>query len=336
MKTRKNIYELIDSVGNLGETILVLISLDEGPLEEWVLKSCVYRQSGVSTRIPNADALIKISLNLGLIEIEERKRKVLISLSKSGRELIQFKNIERDRLTEEQGRFLFLSVIRKTVILPDVLSVINIFNTDPSGDIWINTHDKRINVLEDRILRLLQQLRIAKYTDGNIVIEKRGIDWLTDIFGTKLRIDKEALLRILEQKSQHGVIAEEFVLKEEKKRLINSGRGDLANLVKRISQENVAAGYDILSFDGAGSGVFPDRFIEVKGNSSDRILFYISKNELEMARRMQNKYWIYCVLNIESKKPKKLEILKNPYKAIFQTKNLKAEPILWKVNMPRA
>lgn len=335
MKRQKNLYELIDSVGNLGEIILVLRSLEEGPIEKWALKSCIYGQSGVSARIPNADALIQMSLNLELIQIEERKRKELILLSKAGRELIQFKYIERDRLTEQQGKYLFLMIIEKSNILPDVLSVINIFNTDPSGNIWINIHDKRINVLEDQILRLLQQLKIARYIDGNIVIEKQGKDWLTEIFGTKLKIDKENLLKILEQRAKHGVIAEEFALQAEKERLINFGRSDLAKLVKRISEENVAAGYDILSFDGPESGVSPDRFIEVKGNSTNQILFFITNNEIEMARRMQNKYWVYCVLNVESTKSRILEMLQNPYKSIFQTKKLKAEPVLWKVSMSK-
>ena len=122
----------------------------------------------------------------------------------------------------------------------------------------------------------------------------------------------------------------------EKERLADSGRGDLADLVRRISDENVAAGYDILSFDGPESGVSPDRFIEVKGNSANQILFYITKNELEMARRMRNKYWVYCVLNVESIKSRKLEMLQDPYKSIFQTKKLEAEPVLWKVIISKA
>jgi len=332
MKRQKNLFELFDSIGNLGEIILVLRSLEEGCIEKWALKSSIYRQSGVSAKIPNADTLIEISLDLGMIEREYFRKKELIALSSSGRELIGFKYIEKDRLTEEQGKLLFLKIIEKSNNLPDVLSVINIFNTDTNGRYWIETGDKRINLLEDKILRLLQQLRIARFIDGNIIIEKQEKEWLTEILGTGMRIDKENLLKILEQRNKHGVIAEEFVLQVEKERLADSGRNDLADLVRRISDENVAAGYDILSFDGPESGVSPDRFIEVKGNSANQILFYITRNELEMARRMRNKYWVYCVLNVESIKSRKLEMFQDPYKSIFQTKKLEVEPVLWKVS----
>jgi len=331
MKKQENLYDLIDSIGNLGEVILVLSPLKTGILEKWVLKSCIYGQAGVSARLPDPDLLIDLSEILGLVEIQKNKKRVLISLSNLGNNLLKFRHIEKDRLTKQQGKFLLPIVIKKINILSDTLSLINIFNASPNGNLWISSSDKRIDALEDRVLRLFQQLRVAKYAEGNIIVEKDDKEWLISIVSSKLNIDIDNLLNLIDLEKRCGILAEEFVLRMEKERLIKSGRQDLAKLVRRISDQNIAAGYDILSFDGAKSHFSPDRFIEVKGTSNNQVLFYISKNEIEMARRMQGKYWIYCVLNVGSAKSKKLRMIKNAYKSIFQTRDFKVQPVLWRV-----
>jgi hypothetical protein len=212
-----------------------------------------------------------------------------------------------------------------------ISSTINIFDADSDDVLWVSADDKRIGTYEERVLRILQQTKIAKYKEGYIVIEKQDKDWLTNELLNEAKISQENLLNLLEQKKKHGIIAEEFVLHLEKERLMNSGRPDLARSVRRISENNIAAGYDILSFDGHESNLLPGRFIEVKGTTSNQVLFYISKNELDMAKRMRNRYWIYCVLNVESKKLKQLKMIKNPYRAILHSRELKAECLLWRV-----
>jgi hypothetical protein len=331
MRKNKTLYDFFDSVGNLGEVALALHPLEEGTLEKWVLKSCVYSQSGVSARIPNADLLIDLSIFLCLTDIKKVGKTTMISLTDTGRHLLSFKQFERDRFTKQQGKFLLSMVLKKTDILNDLISVINIFNTIPNGDLWVDSHDTRIGCLENRILRLLQQLGAAKYSDGNIVIAKHEMEWLISMVSPNLHIDTVNLLDLLEIKRKHGELAEEFVLHKERERLINCNREDLSILVRKISDQNIAAGYDISSFDGKDSDVFYDRFIEVKGTTENQVLFYMSKNELETARRLRDKYWIYCVLNIETIRSKKSIMLRNPYKTIFQNKNFTVEPVLWRV-----
>jgi len=327
---QKNLYDLIDSIGNLGEINIALNLLKSGVFERWALKHCIYNHSGASVRIPMADILIKILTIFGLVEVRQKKNKELISLSQLGKEFLEFEYIETDRLTKKQGIFLLSKIIGKTAVLYDIFLVIKIFNISNNGDLWISSKDKRIDLLEDRVLRLLQQLKIAYYKEGNIIIYKQDKEWLKDVVFTKFQVTEDDFLELLEQKRMYGIIAEEFVESIEKRRLINLGREDLAKLVTRVTEQNVAAGYDILSFDGKKSTSSPDRFIEVKGNSSDELLFYISKNELETAKRMNNKYWIYCVLNVKSLNPKRLITIKNPYRNIFQLKKFKVEPVLWK------
>lgn len=321
--------------GNLGEIALVLRPLQKGALEDWVLKVRIYKQAGVSARIPEPDTLINVSVLLGLVEIKKKKKNRLLSLSRLGKNLIRFKTIEKDRLTKQQGKIIFSIAIKKMDIIEDVLSVINMFNISQNGDFWIGSNDNRINYLEDQILRLFQQLKIATYQSGNIIVEEKDREWLIALISSKREASIDELLELLALKRKHGIMAEDFVLHKEKERLIKIGRLDLANLVKKISDQNISAGYDILSFDGCKSSLIPDRFIEVKGSTDNWLVFYISKNETQIAQKMQDKYWIYCVLGVGNSPAQKIEIINNPYKRIFQEKQFNIEPILWRISEKR-
>jgi hypothetical protein len=87
-----------------------------------------------------------------------------------------------------------------------------------------------------------------------------------------------------------GSVAEEWALGWERTRLA----GHLfLNSVRSISEENAAAGFDILSFDGLRA-LSHDRFIEVKGYA-DEFSFFWSQEEMEAARRFRMRYWLYLV-----------------------------------------
>lgn len=78
-----------------------------------------------------------------------------------------------------------------------------------------------------------------------------------------------------------GKAGEERVFHHERRNLLASGRSDLADKVRWVSQEDGdGAGYDIASFAPNGS----PRLIEVKTtNGWERTPFYITRNELEVA-----------------------------------------------------
>lgn len=63
--------------------------------------------------------------------------------------------------------------------------------------------------------------------------------------------------------------------------------------MRSISDENAAAGFDILSFDGVRA-LSHDRFIEVKGYA-DEFSFFWSQEEIDAARRFRMRYWLYLV-----------------------------------------
>lgn len=115
--------------------------------------------------------------------------------------------------------------------------------------------------------------------------------------------DYQRLLRLMEQ---NGVLAEKLVLDYERRRLKAANRIDLAEKVTWTSRENVAAGYDISSFEVDGS----PRYIEVKAVSTRRLRFIITKNEWSVAKDLGDSYWIYVVTEV--RKSPKIHLFQDP------------------------
>ena len=107
---------------------------------------------------------------------------------------------------------------------------------------------------------------------------------------TRMKKSLEKLKLQLEQQEKQGEMAELFVLEYEKKRISNA---ILNKDIKRVSLIDVAAGYDIVSYD-SDEAVEYDRFIEVKSYVGSPH-FYWSNNEIETAKLYGNKYYIYLV-----------------------------------------
>ena len=102
-------------------------------------------------------------------------------------------------------------------------------------------------------------------------------DFATVIRNRRKKLTLEQLLQQKEEQSTRGLEAEEFVLQLERNRLPAK-----AARIKRISDYDVSAGYDIVSFEEDGSVVY-DRFIEVKCYIGDPHFFW-SENEVDVAR----------------------------------------------------
>lgn len=98
------------------------------------------------------------------------------------------------------------------------------------------------------------------------------------------------LAQELEMQVKYGAEAEKWVLDYERRRLSGHPWRDQIRLV---SQEDVAAGYDIASFSDEGS-LHHNRFIEVKSHGAIR-RFYWSRNEITTAEEFGEEYALYLV-----------------------------------------
>jgi hypothetical protein len=114
-------------------------------------------------------------------------------------------------------------------------------------------------------------------------------DWTEQIGKRRKKLTLEQLLKRQEEQSNRGLEAEEYVLSLERARLPGE-----CKRIKRISDFDVSAGYDIVSFESAGAEHY-DRFIEVKCFIGEPH-FYWSENEMDVAKIKTDKY-ILCIVD---------------------------------------
>lgn len=102
------------------------------------------------------------------------------------------------------------------------------------------------------------------------------------------KLTQEDLLKRLDQQQIDGEKAELYVVEYENNRLLQSGKQ-----AKRISQIDVAAGYDILSFKDECSTEY-DIYIEVKSYHG-KPHFYWSANERNTSMALKDNYYLFLV-----------------------------------------
>ena len=102
-----------------------------------------------------------------------------------------------------------------------------------------------------------------------------------------------------------GRAGEALALAHERAALADAGRGDLAEKVRWVSQQDGdGAGYDIASFQPDGR----PRLIEVKTtNGWERTPFHISRNELAVSKERRDEWRLFRLWNF-SREPKAFEL----------------------------
>lgn len=98
-------------------------------------------------------------------------------------------------------------------------------------------------------------------------------------------------------KQKAGENAELAVIHYERDKLNNLGHPELAELVRQISTDNSAAGYDVKSYEINDDGSFVEIHIEVKSAKivGKYVEFFISENELNKFKSDAN-HKIYCLI----------------------------------------
>jgi len=152
-------------------------------------------------------------------------------------------------------------------------------------------------------------------------------------FKNKTQTSEVDFFLTLENQRKTGNTAEELTVEYEKKRLIEQGYIDLSLAVQRISQVDIFAGYDILSFNGKNSTYSHDRRIEVKSTSSSSPYFYWSDNEISKAKEHGNEYWIYLWTNIRPSGSQKLFCIQNPYENLILQGLVKPKPVSYIIEL---
>lgn len=156
-------------------------------------------------------------------------------------------------------------------------------------------YDRRSNVIKDATnwLILLSSVGLIKVDKEKAIINRNYLGIINEML-LKIRSPVyEKTSEIKKDKKEVGDLTESLAMKYEKERLSAAGCPSLALLVQQISLVDQSAGYDILSFQGSGSQPTENIYIEVKGTKKEEFCFFWSHNEMNIAKKQADKYWIY-------------------------------------------
>lgn len=162
---------------------------------------------------------------------------------------------------------------------------------------------------------ILQNLGLLIKSDNNGIVIIKNYALAKKFLERPLKkISPEEFEKEQEQKRINGIEAEKFVLAFENKRL---GKKH----IDWVAQYIVNEGYDIASYNKIDDLEY-NRFIEVKSYEGKTPYFYWSRNEVDVAKRKSQKYWIYLVdrakMNYKNYEP----IMKqNPIKSVLNNEN---------------
>lgn len=123
---------------------------------------------------------------------------------------------------------------------------------------------------------------------------------------SRRKVTPEELEIVRKRAEENGLLGEKLVLDEERRRLRAGGRADLADNVRWVSRESVAAGFDISSYEIDGT----ERFVEVKTTEGTAPTFQITANEWLVAARQGDKYVIARVTDVRGQV--NIDYLRNP------------------------
>lgn len=119
----------------------------------------------------------------------------------------------------------------------------------------------------------------------------------------------------LERQSSNGLLAEDWVVSYEKRRLATH---PMLKQIQKISDHNVSAGYDIVSFSNP-TILHHDLFIEVKSYTGQKRFFW-SRNEIDVAEKLGEKYCLYLVdLNKLDHIDYVPQVIRGPHLALFNS-----------------
>ncbi len=134
-------------------------------------------------------------------------------------------------------------------------------------------------------------------------------------------LSQETLKKIIANQEAGGELAEEWVVKFEQERLQNHS---LVKTIRRISLLDVAAGFDVVSFNDEASMKI-NRLIEVKSYAG-KLQFYWTKNEIKTAQLRGDKYFLYLVDRSKmDEKDYEPEVIQNPFERVYMNEDWERE-----------
>ncbi len=247
--------------------------------------------------------------------------------------LIKLKNkIKSERFEENICMLLFFKLAKEKELHNFINSNNLIFNKS------IYVKNNLIKLHFSPIRNFLISLKVFikdDLIDNQFIINEQFSKWfvrniLTFIEDSKINDNPlENLKNKQLRQEEAGEEAEKFVLNYEK---LERSKHLTPCKIKIISEADIKAGYDILSYK-SNESILLDKFIEVKSYSGEPY-FYWSINEIRVAEKEQDNYFLYLVnrdeMNNKGYHPK---VIQNPHCNILCNENWKKNCQNWKFEL---
>ena len=180
-----------------------------------------------------------------------------------------------------------------------------------SGLIMLLNDLSFIQVIANRIFIFDEDLAKELSEKQNKTITRRTI--------SLIELENELTLR-----KEYGEIGERKAFEYETKLLAERG---IAKAPKMISDIDVSAGYDLVSYLSSDS-ISYDKYIEVKSCQNKEQAFYLSRNELRIAKEKGENYYLYLYI----RETDEIIIINDPYNRIYLSEEWAKEPQIYKIH----
>ena len=187
----------------------------------------------------------------------------------------------------------------------------------------------------------LHQSAVSFLCGTGLLVNEGGLVWVAPVylaqvsrFRSRVPVSAEELEEALRRQREQGLAAEQWVLEYERRRLRERSCHAEADTVQQVSHIDICAGYDIASFDGQSEDFNFDRLIEVKSTSRPEPAFVWSQNEIQTARRLRERYWLYLLTGFQpTGKTPSLTTLRNPASLLGRTGRISLTPIQYRAEL---
>jgi hypothetical protein len=152
---------------------------------------------------------------------------------------------------------------------------------------------------DTRWLMVLSDVGLVTVDQDKATVEHKYLDTVNNLLMRIRNPVSAEVFAVYDERNKIGDLAEDLALEYERERLTRSGYQSLAPLVQQISKIDKSAGYDILSFAGAGKDPSSNVLIEVKGTKESDLRFIWSYNERSVAAIEKEHYWIYAYTELD-------------------------------------
>lgn len=284
---------MIQNINDLSVLLSIVSSFSDGAQKKELVSLLHDKYPYVQWAMQPRD-LLDTAMRLNLLTMRYR----CIILTESGRIVCSMATRGVD-LNRKQIMYIAENCVLTNKNFLHLVEFLELFVFDKQHNTKIyNTIDYPISDIAD--MEILTQLGIIYKHKTTLFLNRTYLDLVDEI--TRLQIyekdgtkafTQENLERILAEQKEIGRIAEDLSMRYEKTRLCSKSLHKESHKIRHVSATNVNVGYDIESFRQSTPSLKHDLFIEVKARKHKLYSFIMSSNEVQVAKRLGQKYAVY-------------------------------------------